>query len=948
MNEIHEIRVFGEHDPVAEAIKQQAQIMLGIDVALTTARVFRIEGVEDTDASTMASKLFSDPLTQNTIIGDRQDWENPNTIEVAPQIGMMNPETGSISYGAQLLGVEPIAVDSSTEYRFAEGTDQVIIEQVINRIAMNKTVERVMSGKPDTLQINGNVGPIETVPLCDLDDDALVALSSSRSLFLDAEELKGAQTYFRQKGREPRDAELETLGSHWSEHCGHKTFNAKLFKDGVEKSPLFPRLKDKSHEYFDDEIVSAFHDNAGVFMFYEDMCINIKLETHNSPSALDPYGGSMTGSGGVFRDGIGTGLGAKVILSIDIFCFADPHLDTDKLPEGCLDPMYLQQRVIDGVRDYGNRMGIPTANGSIHYDDDFRAKPTVMVGELAIQPLELAKKGTPQHGDLVVTMGGKTGRDGIHGATFSSGDMTSETATVHSTAVQIGNAIEEKKLQDAIIEAGQYGCMRALTDCGAAGFASAITEMGSDIGVQVDISKAPLKYSGLAPWEIWVSESQERMVAAVIPEKYEEFTAICVKHGVEIADLGTFGTPKGQEPALLVTYGNHELIDLDYDFLENGLAQREMVVNWQHPDIKEIDIPVVDWDHTIKKILAHGNVCSKEKVVRQYDHEVQGNVVMKPYGGVHRDAPNDAVVLQPIAGRPYGLVQAHGMNPALNNIDPYWGSVWAFAEGMSNYVAAGGNPDKAVLTNNFVTATPDEHVMGALDMMVDAVCDSMDAVKRPVISGKDSLSSRFKRKNPEGEVVEVIDVPPVLTMTVAGRIDDIAKTVTTDIKKPGSTLVMVGKADYGAMGGSILYNTHQGSSANLPKVDLEQLPKTLRAIYDAIQTDRVLACHDISEGGLVVAVSEMAFGGDCGVDLDILGDISIKQQLFNETAGCFVVEVENHETAHELFEGLPHRIIGETTQRKRFRTNLNGGKWFDCSIDELKAAWKQPLEEVLA
>jgi phosphoribosylformylglycinamidine synthase len=876
MSDIHEIRVFGEHDPTADAIQKQAEAMLGINIALTTARVFRVEGVDSEEATKLAEKLFSDPLTQDIEIGDRQDWDNSKTVEVAPLIGMMNPEAESIIYGAELLGVRPAAVDSSTEYRFTDRTSDTVISEVIRRVAMNEKVERIMVDTPDTLQITGKVGPIEIVPLCDLDDSGLASLSEDRSLFLDIEELKGAQAYFKGKGREPRDAELETLGSHWSEHCGHKTFNAKIFKDGFEKSPLFPRLKNKSEEYFDDEIVSAFHDNAGVFLFYDGMCINIKLETHNSPSALDPYGGSMTGSGGVFRDGIGTGLGAKVILSIDIFCFADPHLDKEKLPETCLDPMYLQQRVIDGVRDYGNRMGIPTANGSIHYDDDFRAKPTVMVGELAIQPLELAKKGAPVHGDLVVTMGGKTGRDGIHGATFSSGDMTNETATIHSSAVQIGNAIEEKKLQDAILEAGQTGCMRALTDCGAAGFASAITEMGSDIGVEVDISKAPLKYNGMAPWEIWMSESQERMIAAVIPEKYEEFAKICAKHGCEIAALGTFGTPEGQEPTLHVTYGDEELIELEYDFLENGLAQRELAANWQRPEIEEIDVPVTDWDKTIKKILSHGNVCSKEKVVRQYDHEVQGGVIIKPYGGVHRDAPNDAVVLQPIASKPYGLVQAHGMNPVLNNIDPYWGSVWAFAEGMSNYVAAGGNPDKAVLTNNYVTATPDEHVMGALDMMVDAVCDSMDAIKRPVISGKDSLSSRFKRKNTAGEVVETIDIPPVLTMTVAGRIDDISKTITTDIKKPGSTLVMVGRADYEALGGSILYKTHDGSSANLPKVDLKQLPKTLRGVYDAIQTNKVLACHDISEGGLAVAVSEMAFGGDCGVELNILGDISIK------------------------------------------------------------------------
>jgi len=946
---VHEIRVSSEeHDPMADAVRRQAELLLGVEVGLTTTRVFRVEGVSGEDAFELANQLFSDPLTQDVVIGQRDDWANPSVVEVAPQIGMMNPEAESIDYGARLLNVQPKAVDSSTEYRFAPGTDPNTVADVISHVAMNNTVERVMTESPRTLEIMGEVGRIETIPFRNLDKTELTELSEKRSLFLDPDEFKGAQEYFKSKNRDPKDAELETMGTYWSEHCGHKTFNAKIFKDGEEKDPLFKRIKNTARKFFDEEVISAFDDNAGVFMFYDDMCINIKLETHNSPSALDPYGGAMTGSGGVFRDIIGTGKGAKTILSIDIFCFADPNLPEEQLPDGCLDPMYLQQRVIDGVRDYGNRMGVPTANGSIHYHKNFRAKPTVMVGALGILPEKYAQKGVPEHGDLVVTIGGKTGRDGIHGATFSSGDMTAETATVHSSAVQIGNAIEEKKFADALLEARDADCMRALTDCGAAGFASAITEMGEDIGVEVDISKAPLKYAGLAPWEIWISESQERMVAAIIPEKYQEFADICAKHGVEIAALGTFGSSENQEPTLHVTYKDQDLVELEYDFLKNGLAQREMVADWQRPEIEEIEVEVTDWDETIKKILSHGNVNSKEKIVRQYDHEVQGGIVMKPYGGVHRDAPNDAVVVQPIPNKPYGLVEAHGMNPVLNDIDPYWGSVWAIAEGMSNLVAAGGDPTKAVLTNNYVTATPDNHVMGALDMMVDAVCDGMEALERPVISGKDSLSSRFKRKDIEGNVVEVIDVPPVLTITAASRIDDISKTVTTDFKKTGSTLVLVGKADYEAMGGSIFYETHNGSSANLPKVDLDQLPRTLKGVFDAIQTDKVLACHDISEGGLITAVSEMAFGGDCGVDLYLDGSVSSTHQLLNETAGRFVIEVADDQTATELFGDLPHQIIGKTTADKQLGARINGLPWFSSSVDELKAAWKQPLEEVLA
>jgi len=946
---IHEIRVFGDHDPTAEAIRKQAEAMLGIDIALTTARVFRVEGITDEDADMLAWQVFSDSLTQDAEVGERTNWDNPQRVEVAPQVGMMNPEEKPIGYASGLLGIAPLAVSSSTELHFAPDTPQDNIDQVVNRIAMNRTVERVMTATPDTLQITGEVGPIEAVAIRDLSEQELAELSTARSLFLDPAELKTLQDYFQGKDRDPTDAELEAIAGRWSEHCSHKTFNAKIFKDGVEKDPLFKRIKDTARKHFDEEIVSAFDDNAGVFMFYEGMCINIKFETHNSPSALDPYGGAMTGSGGVFRDIMGTGKGAKTILSVDIFCFADPDMPDDQVPENCLSPAYIEQRAIDGVRDYGNRMGIPTANGSTHYHNNFRAKPTVMVGALGLLPEEFAHKGDPERDDLVVAIGGKTGRDGIHGATFSSGDMTAETAAVHSSAVQIGDAIQEKKLSDALLEARDAYCIRALTDCGAAGFSSAIGEIGEDIGVQVDLAKAPLKYSGLAPWEIWMSESQERMVAAIIPEKYDEFAAICAKHGVEAAVLGTFGSPEGQEPTLEVTYGDKRVISLDYDFLKNGLAQREMTANWQRPEIAEVDVEVTDWEDTIHQILSHGNIRSKEDTVRGYDHEVQGGVVVKPYGGVKRDAPNDAVVLQPILGKPYGLVQAHGMNPVLNDIDPYWGSIWAVAEGMSNYVAVGGDPKKAVLTNNYVTATPDKHVMGALDMMVDAVCDSMDALERPVISGKDSLSSRYKRTNGTGEVIEVIDVPPVLTIAVAGKIADIEKTVTSDIKKTDSTLVLVGKPDYQAMGGSILHDTHGGSSDNLPRVDLEQLPQTLQSVFDAIQTDEVLACHDVSEGGVLTAVSEMAFGGDCGVELYLSPDLPATQQLLNETAGCFVVEVGSPMAAARLFQGVPHQVLGQTTRTKQLVARTPEEELFNLAVPDLKRAWKgQPHQEEVA
>lgn len=940
---IHEIRVTNTgEDPRAAALSHRLGMMLGVEAGAVVTNTYLVEGLTADEAQVFADQALCDANIQTADLTPRQDWDNPSTVDAAPLPGMMDPDVEFIERAARLLGLPLTEVAKSTEYNLRLADPSRLPE--VAGVLVNKHVQHDRRALPETLAVRGDAPPTETIPITWLTDTELAELSRRRSLFLDKDELRNIQEHFGAIGREPTDAELEYLGCAWSEHCCHKTFNAKIFtKEGVEKSPLFRRLREASEPYFGDEVVSAYDDNSGVFMFYDGMCIAMKLETHNSPSALDPYGGSETGSGGVFRDIMGTGKGAKNILSIDIFCFAPTDLPAEQLPAGCLAPAYLLQRCVDGVRDYGNRMGIPTANGSIHYHPDFRAKPTVMVGALGIIPEEYAQKGAAEHGDLVVTIGGRTGLDGVHGATFSSGSMTAETASLHSSAVQIGNAIEEKRMADALLEARDAGLIRAMTDCGAAGFASAVGEMGEDIGVQIDLAKAPLKYEGLAPWQILISESQERMVAAIAPDRFEEFLEICTKHGVEAAALGTFGTDGG--PRLDVKHGDEQVVDLDYDFIKRGRTQREMIADWQAPDIAEVEPQAMDWGGALKRLMAHPNIRSNQPVVQQYDHEVQGTSVMKPYAGVHKDAPNNAAVLTPILGKPYGLIEAHGMNPALNNYDPYKGTVWAFAEAMANYVAAGGNPDVAMLSDNFVTATPDAHVMGALDKMVDAYVDCIHAVERPVITGKDSLSSRYKNADDSH-----IDVPPVITVTVAGKIPDVAKTVSTDIKRFDSRLVLVGKMDYESMGGSAYHDIADGSSAQIPNIDLGQLPKTLRAVHGAIQTDEILACHDVSEGGIAAAVSEMCFGGDCGVDLIAPEGVNDTNFLFNETAGCFVVEVTSEADLGALFGDTPHVIIGATKSEQRVTLVSDDldREIFSVGTHDLKAAWQRPMQEFFA
>lgn len=938
---IHEIRVTSKgEDPRGKGVFKDIKRTIGVPdlTDVKTARVYRVEGATEEEAEKLAQNLFAETIDQEHSLNEPLITDAPQVVEVAYKPGVMNPESASIIKAADALGVKLDAADSSTEYGFYGPVTRDDVEQVVNKLLVNKTVERVVDEKPETLIINGEVGPVTTVPIRDSSAEQLMDLSRDK-LFLDGTEMAVIQAHFILLGRDPTDCELEIIAARWSEHCGHKTFRAKVLVDGVEKPPLFTRITETAKKYFGDEVVSAFEDNSGVTKFYEEQAICGKVETHNSPSAIEPYGGAMTGSGGVFRDIMGTGEGAKVIISTDMFCFAPPDLNPIKLPLGTLNPDYIQRNVVRGVEAYGNRMGIPTNNGSIHYHEDFRAKPTIIVGAYGILPEGKAQKGKPQVNDLVIAIGGRTGRDGIHGATFSSGEMSERTINVNSSAVQIGNAIEEKRMADAILEARDQGLIRAITDCGAAGFSSAIGEMGEDTGVTVDLSKAPLKYPGLSPWEIFLSESQERMVLAVDPKKKDEFLKVCNRYNVEASVLGNFdGSNK-----LTVTYGDQAVTDLGYDFLKHGLPQRTMIAHFEKPyfDERTPDISI-DWNETLKKIMSHGNVCSKEPIVRKYDHTVQGTNALPPFTGVNFDGPNDAAVIRPILGRPYGVVTSHGMNPILNRIDPYLGSVWAVAEAMANYVAVGGNPEKAMLINNYIWPFPDEDSMGSLDKSVDAVVDSMNALRRPVISGKDSLSSTYRGK--DGAVIKI---PPVLCMSVFGKIPDVEQTVSSDIKKPGeSTLVLVGQLDNN-MGGSTYYDINGLVGNNVPKVDLEVLPKVLIGVHKSIKSGDVLSCHDISEGGVIGAVSEMVFGGDCGVKLELSKQIKRPDMfLFNETAGTFIAEVQDEETAERLFGDLPHLVLGRTTKEKEITTTIGEENLFDISTDELRQAWQAPLRRI--
>jgi len=954
---IQEIRVAEkEKDLRGKEVLQEVRRTLGIKglESVKTAKVYKLEDITVSQAKLLNDNLFCEKIIQTSTLNKKLINNTSHLIEVGYKPGVMNPQVASIIKSAKDLGINLIAVDVSTEYGFYGKVRKKEIDLISEKLLVNKIIERIITQKSKTLIIKGLSGKTSIINIRKMDDKELMSLSQDK-LFLNLEEMKIIQNYFIKIKRDPTDCELETIAQTWSEHSGHKTFKAKLFVDGIQKEPLITRLKKAALKY-NKNIVSAFVDNSGVMDFYEGYAISGKGETHNSPSAIEPYGGAMTGSGGVFRDIVGTGHGGKTLISTDIFCLAEPNLSSSKLPTGCLPPNYLLKRVVAGVKDYGNRMGIPTNNGSFHFHDDFRAKPTVLVGAYGILPKKLAQIGKPKRGDIILSIGGRVGRDGIHGATFSSAEMTDRTITVNSQAVQIGNAIEEKRTFDAIIEARDKNLIRAIQDCGGGGLSSAIGELGQYLGVSVQLKNAILKYQGLSPWEIWLSESQERMILVIPKTKLFLFKKICKKYNVEISVLGTFDNDK----KLKVFFGREKVCDLSMEFLHHGLPQRVLHAKRNlklHPEqsrrtnYKFPKTPTTEkeWVDILKKVLSHGNVCSKEPIVRLYDHSVQGTNILQPFSGERLDGPNDAAVIRPLLNKPYGMIVSHGLNPILNRIDPYWGSIWAATEAISNYAAVGGDYKNASLINNYVWPFPDEESLWSLDKSVDAVCDFMNILKIPVISGKDSLSSTYRGK--DGLTIKI---PPVLCMSVFGKIPNVTKTISSDFKKENSVIILVGEMDYKAMAGSIYYqscHSERSEESPIPHIDLKMLPKTLSSIYKSAQTGKILSCHDVSEGGLITSIFEMCVGGNMGASLNVIlsetKDLKYPDYfLFNETAGCFIVELKNEKIAQKLFKNIPYLILGKTQKEKIINVKHKNKVLFNVKIDELKRAWLKPMKKI--
>lgn len=943
------VRIAMQPDIKSKQLLYDINQYLGIHTihTIATVKVYYFKGIDAHNIEQLVQTLL-EPLTQHHTLNQPLVTDASCTVEVGYKPGVMNPEIASLHKMAHdVMNTSIAGIDTSYEYHFYGAATQDEIDVITHRLLVNKTVEQIIVQNPLATSYIAEPQSVASIALRDFSDTQLREFSKKNMLFLSLDEMKEIQKYFINEQRDPRDAEIETIAQTWSEHCSHKTFKSPLCVNGITKESLFSRLKKTALQY-PNTIVSAFIDNAGGFLFYDDYALLAKVETHNSPSAIEPYGGAATGSGGVFRDIMGTGKGAQVIASTDMFCFASPQLLDQEIPPGCLHPRYLLRRVVLGVRDYGNRMGIPTLNGSVHFHKDFRAKPTVIVGAYGIAPLKYSIKQDPCVGDRIVLVGGRTGRDGIHGATFSSGSMTAQTITLNANAVQIGNAIEQKRMTDALITARDQGLLRTLTDCGAGGLSSAIGEIGSQLGVHVALEKVPLKYEGLAPWEMWLSESQERMICAVSPENVDSFSQLCADYNVSATDIGFFTG----DQRLCVQYHQEIVCDLRMSFLHEGrpetILYAQQSATSSIPASPSLTKPILtqeQWQKSINAILSHPNVCSKEPIVRQYDHMVQGTSSLPAYAGINGHGAQDAAVITPLLDKPYAALIAHGMNPVLNTYDPYYGSLWALIECIANIVAVGGNPHDIALLDNFIWPTPDAHFLWALDQAIQACIDGMNTFKVPFISGKDSLSSTYIY--PDGTL---LTIPPVLCISAIGKIPDVKKTVSTDLKKVGSHVVLVGALDLEGMAGSVYYdvlNIPREEQGRIPHINLASSLSVFEKLHQAITQGSILSCHDISEGGLFVTLTEMCFGGMIGADIDCSNLGSRPDHiLFNETAGCFIVEVPSHVSLTTLFNGIPFQHLGTTITEQKIMINHNATTLVSCSLEKLLMQWQLPMKEI--
>lgn len=946
----------GQLDPNGAAA--QRTLTAGGLTGITSVRARRgyllAAELDQQKVETFAREVLCDPVIEDFVVHAPGTTisapDGAHMVTIVPKPGVTDPVAHSVQ---KSLADMQLPVVAAGTYKTFDVHGDISGEQLLaiaKKDLANDTVQQILvDALPDGLPGESPAPDlaVHEVPVAGLHEDALVAISKDGGLALDGHEMLTIQAHFDKLGRAPTRLELETLAQTWSEHCKHKTLTGTVDFDGRRIDNLLKStIANVTHTLDRDFCVSVFVDNAGIIKFDDVDSVCIKVETHNRPSAIEPFGGAGTGVGGVIRDVLGTGLGARPIANSDVFCFAPPDLAPSDLPKGCLHPLTVMKGVVSGVRDYGNPMGIPTVNGSVHFDDNFVGNPLVYVGNVGILPTARGlKKANP--GDVIVALGGRTGRDGIHGATFSSLELNTESESLSGGAVQIGDPITERKAMDAVMALADEDLFSAITDCGAGGFSSAVGEMAEGLGAIVNLETAPLKYAGLAPWEIWISEAQERMVLAVPPAKLDRVLEVCEAEACEAFVLGTF-TGDNQ---LIVKHDGTVHCDMDLGFLHDGLPSRVLKASYTAPDLAEPQLPTeADHKQALLDVMADYGVCSKEWIVRQYDHEVQAASAGKPLCGVHEDGPADASVLAPKLGSNRGVVLSNGLNPRYSKLDPASMAECALDEAMRNSVAAGGDPDYTVILDNYCWGnTRDPQCLGELVRATEAVCDLAMQYRTPFVSGKDSLHNEFRAKLDDGGE-KLIRIPGCILVTAMSVIPDVRRTMTSDFKRAGSQLVLVGKT-LDELGGSVYYKTKGELGKNAPRVQKQIAHDTLLGVSRAIQAGCVLAAHDLSEGGVAAAATEMCIGGRLGVNvkLDAMktdGDLDATKRMFSESQSRFLLEIPPDRLAdlEANLRDVPFAVVGEVRDDNQIQFTSGANSIATLTIAAAEHAWKHPLD----
>lgn len=926
--------------------------------AIATVRVHRLYFIQGDltadEVDLLAEQLLADTVTETFAVSNdphapadspRRGHEHDHAIEATLLPGVTDPAAENLVQAAHALGITTLEQAATGQCYLLRGTlteDElqrlavdVLSNPVIQRAAINQAIT------PPFVPYQQADTTVEQIALRDADNATLQTISKERRLALDLNEMLAIQAYFQHEERDPTDAELETLAQTWSEHCVHKTFKARITfisNDSETNSPtgepqiidglLKTYIRGATEQIAKPWVRSAFVDNAGIIAFDDIWDLAFKVETHNHPSALEPFGGANTGVGGVVRDVLG--VSARPIANTDVLCFGPSDISEDAMPDGVLHPRRVADGVIHGVEDYGNKMGIPTVNGAVLYHEGYTANPLVFCGCLGLLPHN-SHPTTPQAGDLIVVIGGRTGRDGLRGATFSSMEMDQTTSDIAGSAVQIGHPIHEKQVQEVVLRARDEKLYNAITDCGAGGLASAVGEMGQHIGAHVRLETVPLKYPGLRPWEIWLSEAQERMVLAVPPQHWPRVQELSNGQNIEAVCIGEFGFTEQDEARLRLVYNDIPVGNLAMTFLHDGIPRRELQATWTPPRTPRVqsesgsaDLPCPPVKDSLLTLLAHPDIRSKEDVVRRYDHEVQGGTIVKPLVGIANHGPSDAAVLAPLdtlpasdidgsiddeydeheeyveGARDYfsfddsgrndffetddmgvgigmdpdpirrGIALSVGVCPAYGERDPYAMAWAAIDEAMRNCVAVGADPDSVALLDNFCWGNPTlPDRLGSLVRCVQGCYDAALAYNAPFISGKDSLNNEYTGADGRKHAI-----PGTLLISALGIVPEIRATCTMDLKHGENLLYIIGTT-YDELGGSHYVSCvqHQNEPSTNASLTVPQpVPdaiQRLRAVYKAMSGGLVQACHDCSEGGIGVALAEMCLAGGRGAKIDL-------------------------------------------------------------------------------